>query len=65
MNGRRRDLLGYGFDQPKVTWPNGARLAASLNVKFEEGAELAVDDGDPRNEQFGKIHPLEPAPAMQ
>jgi len=60
MTGRRRNLHGYGFDQPKVIWPNGARLAVSLNVNFEEGAELAVGDGDPRNEQFGEVQSIVP-----
>ena len=60
MTGRERDLKGYGFDQPKVIWPNGARLAVSLNLNFEEGAELAVGDGDARNEQFGEVQSIVP-----
>jgi peptidoglycan/xylan/chitin deacetylase (PgdA/CDA1 family) len=60
MTARERDLLGYGFRQPRVTWPNGARLAVSLNLNFEEGAELAVGDGDPRNEQFGEVQSIVP-----
>lgn len=31
-------------------WPNGAQLAVSLVVNFEEGAELAISRGDERNE---------------
>jgi len=31
-------------------WPNGARLAVSLVVNFEEGAELSIARGDERNE---------------
>jgi peptidoglycan/xylan/chitin deacetylase (PgdA/CDA1 family) len=31
-------------------WPGGARLAVSLVVNFEEGAELSIARGDERNE---------------
>lgn len=61
MNVRDRDLYGYGFTSPSVIWPNGARLAVSLNLNFEEGAELAVGDGDSRNEQFGEVQSIVPA----
>lgn len=57
---RVRDLLGYGFDQPRIRWPNGARLAVSINVNFEEGAEFAVGDGDPANETFGEVSSVVP-----
>jgi peptidoglycan/xylan/chitin deacetylase (PgdA/CDA1 family) len=60
MNARIRDLRGYGFDKPKIVWPNGARLAVSLNVNFEEGAEFAVGDGDPKNEVFGEVQSIVP-----
>lgn len=52
---RRRDLIGYGFEPPRVAWPNGARLAVSLNVNYEEGAEFTVENGDPRNESIGEV----------
>jgi hypothetical protein len=52
---RSRDLIGYGGRPPTVVWPNGARLAVSLVVNFEEGAELAIGDGDERNERAGEI----------
>ena len=42
-----RDLLGYGGDWPDFAWPNGARLAVSVVVNFEEGAEEQVLDGEP------------------
>lgn len=47
-----RDLVGYGGNPPKVRWPGGAKLALTLNVNFEEGAELAFEDGDPVNENI-------------
>jgi peptidoglycan/xylan/chitin deacetylase (PgdA/CDA1 family) len=50
-----RDLVGYGGDWPDVIWPNGARLAVSVVVNFEEGAELQVLDGDPTSEKMGEV----------
>ena len=50
-----RDLIGYGSRRPVVHWPNGARVAVSLVVNFEEGAELAIGDGDEKNEQIGEV----------
>ena len=41
-----RDLVGYGADSPIVRWPDGARIAVSLVVHFEEGAERCPLDGD-------------------
>ncbi len=50
-----RDLIGYGGDWPDFTWPNGSRLAVSLVVNFEEGAEQQVGDGDPESERIGEV----------
>lgn len=50
-----RNLLGYGRHRPDITWPNGARVAISLVVNFEEGAERAVENGDDRTEAFSEI----------
>jgi len=50
-----RDLIGYGGTPPGIVWPNGARVAVSVVVNFEEGAELQVGDGDPRSERVGEI----------
>jgi len=41
-----RDLVGYGRDHPAVRWPAGERLAVSIAVHFQEGAEQSVLDGD-------------------
>jgi allantoinase len=49
--GPTRDLVGYNGKPPKVTWPNGARIAISLVVNYEEGSELAVGDGDASTER--------------
>jgi peptidoglycan/xylan/chitin deacetylase (PgdA/CDA1 family) len=50
-----RDLIGYGGTWPDFRWPNGARLAVSVVVNFEEGAEQQVGDGDPLSERMGEV----------
>ena len=45
-----RDFRGYGGHPPPVRWPNDARLAVSLVVNVEEGAELSLGMGDEANE---------------
>ncbi len=50
-----RDLVGYGGRWPDMRWPNGARLAVSIAVNFEEGAEQQVGDGDPQSERMGEV----------
>jgi peptidoglycan/xylan/chitin deacetylase (PgdA/CDA1 family) len=47
-----RDYRGYGSSPPPVRWPGGARLAVSLVVNVEEGAELSLTQGDERNEHI-------------
>jgi peptidoglycan/xylan/chitin deacetylase (PgdA/CDA1 family) len=53
--GSSRDLVGYGGVWPRLVWPNGARLAVSLNINLEEGAEWQVGDGDPTSERIGEV----------
>ncbi|QHQ34370.1 polysaccharide deacetylase family protein [Algicella marina] len=48
----RRDLRGYQSSAPPPPWPDSARLAVSVVVNVEEGAELSVADGDMRNESI-------------
>ena len=36
-------------------WPNGARLALSIVVNVEEGAEMSVADGDSRAEAVDEM----------
>jgi peptidoglycan/xylan/chitin deacetylase (PgdA/CDA1 family) len=50
-----RDLVGYGGTWPDLVWPNGGRLAVSVVINFEEGAEQQVTDGDPVSEQMGEV----------
>ena len=45
-----RDFRGHGDTPPQANWPNGARVAVSIVVNVEEGAELSVTSGDERNE---------------
>jgi allantoinase len=53
-----RDMRGYGGRPPAVRWPGDARVAVSVVVNLEEGAELAIADGDERNE--GAYEVLDP-----
>jgi len=45
-----RDFIGYGANPPRVTWPNGARIAINFCINFEEGGELCILNGDDRSE---------------
>ena len=50
-----RDLTGYGGRWPDFQWPNASRLAVSVVVNFEEGAERQVGDGDGISESIGEV----------
>ncbi len=50
-----RDLLGYGNRPPAVAWPDGARVAVSFVLNFEEGAEFSIADGDAFNESVYEV----------
>ena len=56
-----RDLVGYAGAWPDMTWPGGAKLAVSVVVNFEEGAEQQVTDGDPVSERMGEVLSVVPA----
>jgi allantoinase len=45
-----RDFRGYGGRSPDPQWPESARVAVSVVVNVEEGAELSLSSGDDRNE---------------
>jgi peptidoglycan/xylan/chitin deacetylase (PgdA/CDA1 family) len=47
-----RDFVGYGASPPTGTWPNGARLAISIVVNYEEGSERSHAMGDPDQESM-------------
>lgn len=50
-----RNMLGYGGRWPDMRWPNGARLAVSVAVNFEEGTKQQVGDGDPQCERICEV----------
>ena len=54
MTGPVRDFVGYGNKVPKVSWPGGARIAVSLVVNYEEGAERSLAEGDDSAEGMGE-----------
>src|SRR5260370_15024530 len=49
------DLLGSAGSPPDPRWPGGARVAVSIVVNFEEGAEFSINDGDCENEAVYEI----------
>ena len=55
-----RDLIGYGSTPPDPQWPDGARLAVSFVLNYEEGGENTPLEGDPASEAF--LHEVVGAP---
>ena len=51
----QRDLIGYGKNIPQIEWPGKARIAVSLVVNYEEGAEYSTLDGDTHHETNGEV----------
>jgi peptidoglycan/xylan/chitin deacetylase (PgdA/CDA1 family) len=49
-----RDFVGYGANPPAVQWPNGAKIAVSVVVNYEEGSENSILDGDAAGETSGE-----------
>lgn len=47
-----RDLRGYGATPPDADWPEGARIAISLVLNYEEGGENCILHGDAASEAF-------------
>ena len=50
-----RDLIGYGANPPRIEWPEGARIAISVVVNYEEGSEYSLLDGDPAHEVNNEV----------
>ncbi len=50
-----RDFRGYGDAPPAIRWPGDARLAVSVVVNVEEGAELSLGMGDEANESVYEV----------
>ena len=51
-----RDFKGYANRPPHPEWPHQARVAISLVLNVEEGAELALGSGDERNESLHEFN---------
>ncbi|KUJ06857.1 chitin deacetylase 1 [Mollisia scopiformis] len=45
-----RDSVGFGRKSLNPEWPNGAKIAVSFVINYEEGAERTVLNGDERSE---------------
>lgn len=58
-----RDYVGYGPHPEPIEWPNGARIAVSVVVNYEEGAEYSLVDGDEFHEPTNEVP--SPVPAQQ
>ena len=50
-----RDLVGYGPNVPVIEWPEKARIAVSMVVNYEEGAEYSLLDGDDHHETNSEV----------
>lgn len=60
-----RDLAGYGEKPPRVEWPGNAKIAVSVVVNFEEGAERSIAAGDPRDEEVNAFGGWQADPAKR
>jgi allantoinase len=47
-----RDLRGYGQRMPDPRWPGNARVAVSIALNYEGGAERTILDGDATSESM-------------
>lgn len=47
-----RDMVGYGANPPKASWPNSAKIAVQFVLNYEEGGENCVLHGDAASEAF-------------
>ncbi|WP_110814798.1 allantoinase PuuE [Pseudoroseicyclus aestuarii] len=47
-----RDMTGHGPNPPAGPWPNGASVAVSLVLNYEEGGENSLLHGDAASEAF-------------
>ena len=47
-----REMIGYGANPPQAQWPNGAKIAVSFVLNYEEGGENCILHGDAASEAF-------------
>ncbi|ERS97560.1 carbohydrate esterase family 4 protein [Sporothrix schenckii 1099-18] len=59
-----RDHVGYGRHPPNPRWPNGAKIAVSFVINYEEGAERSVQNGDGQSEARAWEHSDSKAPQV-
>jgi OHCU decarboxylase len=52
VNRYPRNMTGYGQNPPNAAWPNGAKIAVSLVLNYEEGGENNILHGDAGSEAF-------------
>jgi len=52
VNRYPRDFRGHGPNPPDAKWPNGAKIAISLVLNYEEGGENNILHGDAQSEAF-------------
>jgi chitin deacetylase len=52
LNRYPRDFRGHGPNPPNAKWPNGAKIAISLVLNYEEGGENNILHGDAQSEAF-------------
>ena len=52
MNRYPRDFRGHGPDAPDAKWPDGAKIAVSIVLNYEEGGENNLLHGDGQSEAF-------------
>lgn len=50
--GPKRDLYGYGRHGIQARWPDGAKVAVTIVVNFETGAEASWPSGDRQNDRI-------------
>jgi allantoinase len=60
--GYPRDMVGYGRDAPHPRWPGDARIAISIAVNYEAGAESNILHGDATSEGALTDTPFPPMP---
>jgi OHCU decarboxylase len=61
-----RNMQGHGPTPPDAGWPDGARVAVSLVLNYEEGGENSILHGDAGSEGFlSEIPNAQPWPGMR
>jgi chitin deacetylase len=66
VNRYPRDFRGHGPNPPDAKWPNGAKIAISLVLNYEEGGENNILHGDAQSEAFlSDIAGAAPWPGMR